>query len=313
MRPSSRTDYETRIHRVLAYIDSHIADDLSLERLARVAYLSPAHFHRIFRALTGESVAGYVQRRRLERAARALDVTPSAKVLGVALAHGYENASAFSRAFRARFGMSATQWRRAEGSARRARLLASRRGRSEHSKIGTDRDRATWQKMTMGQRSLVPRTNRGPRIEVLPRMFALARSYVGPYRPEHLTRTWSELLARADELGLIDKDTACIGIRYDESAVTEPGLCRYDACVVVPEGTNGKNLAAVQVGGGTYLTFSFVGTPDQVEPAWDDVYARLPASGHVPASAPNLEWYPPLGVIDPEQPRFRCKLCVAVQ
>ncbi len=243
MRQSSRTDYETRIHRMLAHIDAHLSEDLPLERLARVASLSPYHFHRIFRTMTGESVSAYVQRRRLESSARRLYADPSATVLEVAIAHGYQNASAFSRAFRGHFGMTATQWRRAEGEARRARLLASRRGPGEERKIGTARDRATWQKISMGSQALPHHA--GPQIERIPRVHALGISYVGPYRVEPITEVWRELLGRADELGLIDRETICVGARHDDPSVTEPLFCRYAACVVVPAGTEGKQLASV--------------------------------------------------------------------
>ncbi|MEM9127216.1 MAG: AraC family transcriptional regulator, partial [Pseudomonadota bacterium] len=63
------TSYEDRVLRVLAYIHENPAGDLSLDALADVAAMSRFHWHRVFRALTGETCAQAVRRIRLHRAA----------------------------------------------------------------------------------------------------------------------------------------------------------------------------------------------------------------------------------------------------
>src|SRR5262249_25834145 len=65
MNPTHDT-YRQRILKVQLHIQEHLDEDLSLERLARIAHFSPFHFHRIFSALAGESVHEYVRRLRLE-------------------------------------------------------------------------------------------------------------------------------------------------------------------------------------------------------------------------------------------------------
>jgi AraC family transcriptional regulator len=66
--------------------------------------------------VTGETLFGFVQRVRIERAAAML-LYSDASVLIVALDHGFASAATFARAFRAHFGMTATAWR-AGGAAR---------------------------------------------------------------------------------------------------------------------------------------------------------------------------------------------------
>ena len=107
-----RLEYEKRVNLVIDHVSGHLADDLSLEGLARVAAFSPFHFHRIFRAISGETLFGFVQRLRLERAALALIHHRDHSILGVALDHGFSSAATFARAFKSHFGMSATDWRR---------------------------------------------------------------------------------------------------------------------------------------------------------------------------------------------------------
>ena len=61
--------YSDRIQRVVDYLAAHLDDELDLEALARVAYFSPYHFHRIYRGLLGETASETVRRLRLHRAA----------------------------------------------------------------------------------------------------------------------------------------------------------------------------------------------------------------------------------------------------
>src|SRR5262245_4237795 len=48
--------YRQRLLRVQLFIQNNLDEDLSLERLAKIAHFSPYHFHRTFRALLGEGV-----------------------------------------------------------------------------------------------------------------------------------------------------------------------------------------------------------------------------------------------------------------
>ena len=71
-KPRTAVDYQARINRVLAHIAQHLDAELGTAELAREANLSAFHFHRIFRAITGETIGGLVRRLRLERAGKAL-------------------------------------------------------------------------------------------------------------------------------------------------------------------------------------------------------------------------------------------------
>ena len=104
-------DYVARINRVFDYIDEHLADPLDLAKLAAVAFVSPWHFHRVFQALTGETLADRVRRRRVEVAATRLLAQPPAPALTIALDVGFGSPEVFTRAFRAHFGVTPTAWR----------------------------------------------------------------------------------------------------------------------------------------------------------------------------------------------------------
>ncbi len=102
--------HEKQIDGVKKYIREHIDEPLTREVLADIAGFSVPHFHRVFTRDTGENIASYVRRVRLERAARklrfgAVDITQ------VALAAGYNTHTAFSRAFKQQYGLSPSEFR----------------------------------------------------------------------------------------------------------------------------------------------------------------------------------------------------------
>jgi AraC family transcriptional regulator len=100
-----------RMRVVERYVRDHMDERLDREVLAAVAGFSVPHFHRLFAASTGQSVAGYVRRERLLRAGRKLRIG-AVDITEVALAAGYHSHAAFGKAFKQQFGMSPSAFRR---------------------------------------------------------------------------------------------------------------------------------------------------------------------------------------------------------
>lgn len=108
---TSKKMYASRINRVVDYIKSHLDGDLSLETLAGEACFSKYYFHRLFKALTGETLTVYVARARVEKAAYLLLYNPGLPITTVAYDTGYSSPSVFSREFRQHYGMAPSKWR----------------------------------------------------------------------------------------------------------------------------------------------------------------------------------------------------------
>lgn len=106
--------YEQRLRRVSAYIHDHLDEELDLDRLSDIACLSPHHWHRIYRAVHGETLAATIKRLRLHRAAGDL-VRTDLSVEEIARRTGYPNLQSFNRIFKSVFGMPPARYRR-EGS-----------------------------------------------------------------------------------------------------------------------------------------------------------------------------------------------------
>src|SRR5258708_6935370 len=91
--------------KALWFIESHLADELTLDEIAGVAGISRFHMVRAFAAATGLSVMRYVRARRLTEAARAL-ANGAPDILTLALDADYGSHEAFTRAFRDHFGVT---------------------------------------------------------------------------------------------------------------------------------------------------------------------------------------------------------------
>lgn len=96
---------------VKKHIHQNSNQSLDREQLAIMAGYSLPHFHRIFTAETGENIAAYIRRVRLERAARKL-MFGATDLTQVAMAAGYQTHAAFSKAFKQRYGYTPSQFRK---------------------------------------------------------------------------------------------------------------------------------------------------------------------------------------------------------
>jgi AraC family transcriptional regulator len=102
-------DWVARMENALAVLAGRLNDPPSLEELANAANVSPFHFHRIWRAMTGETVARTIARLRIASAQQRL-VEPDASVTSVAMDTGFGTSQSFARAFRRVAGMSPTEF-----------------------------------------------------------------------------------------------------------------------------------------------------------------------------------------------------------
>ena len=91
--------------KALWFIESHLAEALSLDEVAGIAGVSRFHLVRAFAAATGLPVMRYVRARRLTEAARAL-AGGAPDILSLALDADYGSHEAFTRAFRDHFGLT---------------------------------------------------------------------------------------------------------------------------------------------------------------------------------------------------------------
>ncbi len=92
------------IEKVLYYIDKHIYEELTYERLAEVFGYSSFHFHKIFSSVTELSITEYIRKRRLTMAHKKLCETTET-VADICYSVGFHSIQTFNRVFKDTFGM----------------------------------------------------------------------------------------------------------------------------------------------------------------------------------------------------------------
>ncbi|HEX8776062.1 MAG TPA: helix-turn-helix domain-containing protein [Pyrinomonadaceae bacterium] len=103
---------DRRIRRAVELMHAHMDRELPLEEIAAAAYLSPFHFARLFKKLTGASPHAYLATLRVERA-RALLAQTDLSVAEVSARVGYASSSHFTKAFRQATGLTPSAFRAA--------------------------------------------------------------------------------------------------------------------------------------------------------------------------------------------------------
>lgn len=288
-RVQTAFDYRQRICLVMDFISTHLEDDPTLDTMAKVAHFSPYHFHRVFHAVTGETVFGFIRRLRLEKAATQLLERPGADITGIALDGGFSSSQNFAKAFRAQFGMTPTAWRR--------RKHGNKPGKGEVAvslRMGQDARQlerfptGTAKEMNMTKKSdLMIRAD----VKEMPAWHVAYARRVAPYGKEASEGALGELCAWASPKGLIGQ-TPIICRYWDDPHVTAPENCRTDACLVVPDGTPVEPpIALADIPGGRHLVCECKIPVSRFSEAWDAAYQTLVERGLECADRPCYELY----------------------
>lgn len=114
LKESTLKDYEERIKKVIIYISNNLDKKMYNEYLAKMANFSPSHFLRIFKFMQGENLQDYVNRMRLEKAARLLKNNLYLSITEIAIESGFSTSASFARVFKKQFGINALEFRRSE-------------------------------------------------------------------------------------------------------------------------------------------------------------------------------------------------------
>lgn len=106
MPPENRFVSDERIKRILAYLEEHFLEQLTVEELAERFFISRYHMMRLFKQETGQSLYGYITERRLfyarELLRQGISATESCFLAG------FGSYSSFTRAYAKRFGTTPT-------------------------------------------------------------------------------------------------------------------------------------------------------------------------------------------------------------
>ena len=258
--------YEDRLLRVMDHIHAHPGGDLSLDALADVAAMSRFHWHRVFRAMTGETCAQAVRRIRMHLAACAL-AGGDDPVEVIARSVGYPDPDSFARTFAAQYGHSPTRFR--HDAPFRPKLETFRK----------DGPMTT-------ETALYP-------VEIRQ---APARRLAGlPHRGSYflISETYSRLMAIFQSRGLMPQMRAMVALYYDDvTSKPEEELESYAGIEIPADLPLPEGLEEVQVAGGETAVLTYKGPYAGLAEAYQYLFGTwLPASGREPADQPPYEHY----------------------
>lgn len=256
MKPETRSLYAHRLDPVLRWLASHPDANPDLHQLADLACLSPYHFHRVYRAMMGETVNATVQRIRMHRAAVALAGT-QAPLRDVAQRAGYESDAAFNRAFGAVFGISPGRYRAARSLPLDPQELAMYPIAIEH----------------------FP----GATLAVLP--------HQGSY--QEIGPVFTRVFMLAASQGIATPETTGFGVYFDDpEQVPERDLRSMAGMSVAPDAVLTGDLQRFEIPEGRCAILTYTGPYNEMGKAYNWMFSEwLPESGSVPADFPMFEQY----------------------
>jgi AraC family transcriptional regulator len=271
MKTRARTPvaYAERVNLAIDHVVGHLAEPLRLADVARAARLSPFHFHRVFQAIVGETLAAFVKRLRLERAVVMMAHAPRSSLTTIALQCGFSSSSDFSRCFRQRFGTAPSAfdikgWRDAHGSELQATI----------------------------PKPVLPAAHNPDKFKVkireLPARTVAYIRVIDPYKGDAVAKATQRLITWAERNSLADGQW--LGYQWDNPEITSLEDCQYCVAVeaerFVAKGEIGRfrfppmTVAQVEIRGGIDLEIRAL---QWLYGTW------LPRSGYVPDDQPGFE------------------------
>lgn len=274
-------EYQRRICLAMNYISSNLETDLSLQKIAEAASFSAFHFHRIFKAVVGETVSDFTRRLRLELAANRLLSNGRDNITQIAMDCGFSSSQNFAKAFKQHFGTSPSTYRKSKignKDSKRENALSLQARYSAG---------AVFVQPSKSER----RITMNAEVREMPEFYVAYVRKIGPYGKETCEQAFGELMQWAGPRGHLASGVM-LGVYWDNPEVTPPEKCRVDACICVPNGTTTEGPIGTQIiSSGPYAVCHFEIKADHFQQSWEDAFAWIVSSGYECDDRPCYELY----------------------
>jgi AraC family transcriptional regulator len=283
VKPDTRSFYELAVQKAVEQVIQSLDRALDLQALARVAALSPLHFHRVFRGAIGETPLELHRRLRLERAAFQLR-NDDAPVTTIAFAAGYETHESFTRAFRLHYHCSPSEFRQNDppDCARPYQIeLTARSGVHYRPQPGDP----IHVHFIRGERIM------DVKIKDMPELRVATVRHTGPYN--RISEAFARLGEVANGTSLTGPSGTMLALYHDDPETTPPAELRSDAALVVPAGAKvPEGLGEQRIPGGRYACTTHIGPYEQLGDVWARFMGEwLPQSGQRAKDGVSYEIY----------------------
>lgn len=276
-------EYRRRICAAMNFIGENLSRELSLVEIAGSAAFSMYHFHRIFKAVVGETVGEFTRRLRLEMSANKLLLEKDAAITDIALQCGFSSSQNFAKTFRQAFGQTPSAYRNSKNYHK-----FSKGENAISLQAGYDPLRINF---VTQQFQRTGGTTMHAEVKEMPEYHVAYVRKLGPYGKDTCEQAFNELAQWAGPAGHLATGVI-LSIYWDNPEVTPPAKCRTDVCVGVAKGTLTTGQIATQlVGGGPYAVCRFELGVEEFQQAWEQAFAWLVACGYECADSPCYELY----------------------
>lgn len=282
-------NWMTNMNNVLKYIERHLLEDISADKIAEVAYSSKFHFLRQFHMLTGMTLNEYIRLRRLSLASKDV-ISGDQKIIEIAYKYGYETPESFSKAFKKLHGQSPTRARKS-GSMLKAipPITIEIRVKGEEAMNYRIEKREAFN--IIGQSRKITAKNNQNFVDI--------------------PRFWADV----NQSGVSDKmfphigDLGLMGVCYDMNMELEE--FHYMIGVQGTELADIEDTTVIDVPTQTWAVFECIGPlPDVIQSVWKRIFSEwFPATKYEHADAPELEAYLPG---DPSAEDYKCEIWIPV-
>ena len=209
--------YRSRINKVIDYVNNNLHKSISLEELASVAFFSPFHFHRIFVAVTGETVNNFTNRMRNEKAARLLKFSKKS-ISEISMECGFSSTSTLSRLFKQYFEISPSEYRKG--------------GKIKNSKIRKELFPVNRYHCNLSEEEL---KNKFPvEIRQFPERRIAYIRVMDAFREGVVLSVFADMVEWAKKMNLFHSETI-FGMSMDDPDVTPKEKYRYEVCITIPK------------------------------------------------------------------------------
>lgn len=274
-------DYIERINRILTYIDENLDNDLSLEKVAAIGFYSPFHLHRLFKAITNETLNGYITRKRLEKTAALLLHNKALTVGELSLQFGFNSNSSFTRAFKKFYGLSPSDFRR--------------QSPSHYSKISKTESKngqmpQVFEEYICNINHLKNWIEMNAKIEIK-EMPKLNLAFITQIGVDGLDDAFRRLLKWARPKGLLaDPEFKLARIFYDSFKITEANKVRMSVCLLLKDRVEvGGEVGLTTIEKGKFIVGHFEVKPKDFEKSWSSLYIWMNENGYKKADRNPFE------------------------
>jgi len=269
---------------------------LNLTKLAEVACFSKFHFHRIFRAMVGETLNDFVQRIRLEKSVQKLTTDFNKSITEIALDCGFSSSQNFAKIFKSHYGMTPSIMRREFNWDDWIIKMRNLKGKNKDNLQPGEAyvyDYYHNKRQLPIDKILDKRRVLQVKIENLPDLHVAYIRSRGPYNYKTIEPVFRQLSQWAYPRGMNENNSMVLGVVRSNTMITPEDKLIYDVCVTVPESIKADRWVDIQVlPGGKFAIHHCEIETDRDEEAWlSFVLNWLASSDYQPDDRPLYQIY----------------------